>query len=115
MRWKALFFFKEQNAAKPSKETYSFKSRSFPKQCKELEQFEKDLYNVVKMVKFNNKRDQFQAELKNGINKIKQCPDILVFADKTSNICKVNTNNYQKLLKENITGTYKKIRQSRSN
>ena len=44
----------------------------------------------------------------NGIDKIKQCPDILVFANKTSNIYKMNTKNCQKLLKENITVTYKK-------
>ena len=44
----------------------------------------------------------------NGIDKIKQCPDILVFVNKTSNIYKMNTKNCQKLLKENITVTYKK-------
>lgn len=61
------------------------------------------------MIKFNNKRDQFQAELKNDIVKIKHCLDILVFADKTSNYYKINTKDYQKLLKENIAGTYKKV------
>ena len=35
-------------------------------------------------------------------------PYILVFADKTSNVFKLNTQNYQKLLKENITMTHKK-------
>ena len=42
----------------------------------------KDLFNVVEMGKFNNTSDQFQAELKNDIDNIKQCPDILVFAKK---------------------------------
>ena len=31
-----------------------------------------------------------------------------MFADKTSNYYKMNTKDYQKLLKENIAGTYKK-------
>ena len=43
------------------------------------------------MVKFNNTSDQFQAELKNDIDNIKKYPDILVFANKKSNIYKINT------------------------
>ena len=43
---------------------------------------------MVKMVEFNNKRDQFLVELKNNIDKIKQCLE-----DKTSNIYKLNTKN----------------------
>ena len=43
---------------------------------------------MVKMVEFKNKRDQFLAELKNNIDKIKQCLE-----DKTSNIYKLNTKN----------------------
>ena len=60
------------------------------------------------MVEFTNKRYQFQAELKNGFDKVKQRPVILVFADKTNNIYEMNVKDYQKLLKENITVTYKK-------
>ena len=77
MQRKAKFFLKEQSTTKPSRKTYGFRSRSFPKECIELEQFEKDLFNVVKMVRFNNKRDQFQAEVNKDINKMEQCPDIL--------------------------------------
>ena len=106
MRWKTRFFLKEQCATNPSKETYDFKTRLLPKQCNELEQFVKDLFNVVKIVEFNNKRDKFQVQLKNDIGKTKQYPDILVFAAKTSNIYKRNTKGYQKLLKKNITVTF---------
>ena len=59
------------------------------------------------MVEFNNKRDQLPAQLKNNIDKIKQCLE-----DKTSNIYKMNTKNNQKLLKENITMKLKKKHQS---
>ena len=37
--------------------------------------------------------DKFQAQLKNDIDKIKQCPDFLVFADKTCKIYKMKTKN----------------------
>ena len=104
----AWFFLKGQYATKLSKETYGFRSRSFPKQWFGLEQFERDSFNVVKIVEFNKKRDKFQAQLKNYTGKVKQCPDILAFADKTNNIYKMNTKDYQKLFKENITVVYKK-------
>ena len=55
------------------------------------------------MVEFSKKKHQLQAELKNDIDKINQCLVILVFADKTSNIYKMDTKIYQKLLQENIT------------
>ena len=105
MLWKVWFFLKEQSTTKPSKETYCFKLRLIPKQCNELEQFKEDLFDMVKIVEFNNKMDQFQAEVKNDINKMKQCTDILVFPDKTSNIYTMNTKDYHKLLRENIIVT----------
>ena len=110
MRWKAWFLLKEQCATKPSKKTYGFKSRSFPEQCIELEQFEKDVFNVVKIVEFNNKRDKFQAQLKNDIDKTKHCLNIFcrMFAEKTSKMYKMIPKEYQKLFKENITVIYKK-------
>ena len=55
------------------------------------------------MVEFSKKWDRLQAELKNDIDKIKKCPVILVLADKTSDIYKMDTKIYQKLLQENIT------------
>ena len=61
------------------------------------------------MIELNNKKDQFQTELKNDIDKMKQCPDILALADKTCNVYKMNTKDYQKLLKENVTVTYEKL------
>ena len=65
---------------------------------------------MEKTVEFNNKRDQFQAELRSDTDKIRQCPGIVVFVDKTNNIYKMNTKDNQKLLKENITVSHKKVK-----
>ena len=51
--------------------------------------------------------NSFQKQLKNDLKEIKKSSDILVFADKTSNIYKMCTGDYNKLLKDNITKTYK--------
>ena len=98
MRWKAWFFLKKQCATKPSKTTYGDSNQDcFTNNVMSLK---KKLYNVLKMVEFTNKRYQF--------DKVKQRPFILVFADKTNNIYEMNVKDYQKLLKENITVTYRK-------
>ena len=57
-------------------------------------------------MKYNN---DFQQKLKNDINEIKTCNKILVSADKSRNLYKLEKGQYQKLLKESITTkTYKK-------
>ena len=51
--------------------------------------------------------NSFQKQVKNDLKKIKKSSDLLVFADKTSNIYKMSTGDYNKLPKDNITKTYK--------
>ena len=51
--------------------------------------------------------NSFQKQLKNDLKEIKKSSDLLVFADKTSNIYKMCTGDYNKLLKDNTTKTYK--------
>ena len=51
--------------------------------------------------------NSFQKQLKNDLKEIKESSGLLVFADKTSNVYKMCTGDYQKLLKDNITKTYK--------
>ena len=41
------------------KETYGFKSKHHPGKCKELETFEKDLYNIVSSLKYRNQLTTF--------------------------------------------------------
>ena len=60
MRWKALFFLKDDNEKYDSlvnevefykkEEMYGFKSFRKPPQIKEMEQFEKDFYDIVKTI-----------------------------------------------------------------
>ena len=90
------------------KETYRFKSKYHPGQCKELETFEKDLYNIVSSLKYRKPTDDFQEQMKEDISSINSSPDVFIFADKTNNIYKAPPEQYKKLLKENVTKTYKK-------
>ena len=90
MRWKAPFFQNDANSTsnKMVKETNGFKSKHHPGQCKELETFEKDLYNIVSSLKYIKPTDDFQEQKKEDISSINSSPDVFIFADKTNNISK---------------------------
>ena len=58
---------------------------------------------MVNNIEFRNINNDFE-----NINEIKTCNEILVSADKSRNLYKLEKDQNQKLLKEKITKTYKK-------
>ena len=88
------------------KKTFGFKIY-YPPLIPKLEPFEKDLCNLVNLIKFRTNMDSFQQQINKDIRKIRELTSLLVFADKTSNIYEMSLEEYNKLLKENITKTYK--------
>ena len=107
MRWKVHFYLRREKEEEnddgnidTKKENYGFKSRKCPQQCSELENFEKDLLEIVKNIKFRTIKNNFQGKLKS--------PDVFIFADKTSNIYKLKPAEHKKFFMNNITKTYKK-------
>ena len=86
-----------------------FSEKELPPQWKELQNFEKDLLNTIKLIKSRIIKDNFQRKLKDDILNIKSSPDVYAFADKTTNIYKLPPQDYRKLLHENITKSYKKL------
>ena len=73
-----------------------------------MEAFEKEFLDMIPNIKFRSVKDTFQKKLKEDIPKIKQSPNVFVFADKTSNIYKMPEEHHKKLLHDNVTKTYKK-------
>ena len=51
----------------------------------------------------------FNKKMKSDISEIKSSPNVFIFADKTSNIYKATPREYNKLLKDNTTKSYKKL------
>ena len=107
MRWKA-HFHRKKDTNNIAYTNYGFKTRNYPSQCKELQNFEKDLLDTIKLIKFRIVEDSFQRKLNEDILNIKSSPDVDAFADKTTNIYKLPPQDYRKLLHENITKSYKK-------
>ena len=57
---------------------------------------------------FINNKNSFQKKPCTDITEIKNSRNIYVFADKTNNVYRMPTFEHNKLLKENVTKTYKK-------
>ena len=70
MYWKANFFL--TNTYDTNNNTnggaYSFKSKQQPGVIKELETFEKELFDIASALKFRNTTDGFQKQLKGDIS-----------------------------------------------
>ena len=73
MRWKAHFYLKK-DTSNIAYTNFGFKTRNFPLQCKELQNFEKDLVDTIKLIKFRIVKDNFQRKLKEDILNIKNYP-----------------------------------------
>ena len=110
MRWKAFYFLKEENYDDdlPKEEKFGFKTRRCPPQISDMIPFEDDMLKMIEGITFRKSNDNFQKLLSADIKRIKQSDKMFVPADKTQNYYQVSKDQYEKLLKENITKTYKK-------
>ena len=91
-----------------NKETYGFKSKFMPKLIDELKEFENEMFNLVKQVKFRKINDIFQSKLANDLKIINKTKNIIVPADKTTNFYKIPKQEYNNLLLKSIRKEYKK-------
>ena len=74
----------------------------------ELADFEKDMMLMVKNIQFRKINSNFQQKLKKDIKDVKFINKLLLPPDKSRNIYKLGNDQYRKLLRENVTKTYKK-------
>ena len=65
------------------------------------------MFNLVENIKFRKASAPFQSKLNNDITRINGSDKVLAFADKSRNIYEMDKEKYCKLLKENITSSYK--------
>ena len=107
MRWKAFFYNQEENEVIP--ETYGLKTLNCPPKIKDMNDFENDLTDLPKKIKFRSTNSKFQDELRKDIKTIKNTKTTLTFADKTSNIYKLKKETYEDIVTNAITTSYKKV------
>ena len=56
------------------------------------------MYDMVRNIEFENAKSSFQHQLQNDAKRIKQDLRLLITADKTSNLYRLTTDEYNKLL-----------------
>ena len=108
MRWKALFFNRKDDDNKTEIQTYGLKSDNCPAQVKELSAFEDDLIQLVKKIKFRKVNSTLQKRMNKDAKAVKSSTKLYTSADKTSNMYKLDTEEYNKLVTNSITKDYKK-------
>ena len=111
MRWRVLFFINNnKKATEDYKEGFSYglKSGRSPPQVKDLIQFEDGLDRIVKELKFRKVKNNFQTKLREDMKQVQTSKKTLTPADKTSNMYRLHKNDYQNLLRNAITTSYKK-------
>ena len=101
MRWKALQFLGKLESKQ--KQTFGFKSTKCPPAIDELGPFESDLQRTITNIEFRPIRNKFLSNLSRDIKSIKKTKELLVNADKSTNIYKMSKEDYQKHLRNNIT------------
>ena len=111
--WKAHFYNKDEEA-KEVPRNYIFKRLNYPSPIKELSSFERELFNLLNIIQFRKVQSEFQRKLKEDIQLISSECKTLTFADKITNLCKLDKKQYKKLLKDSITTTYKKVNRKNS-
>lgn len=114
LRWKVYHF---ENSRKNDDEkedegtinhNFGFKSNKCPPKNESLNAFENDLYEMVRSIEFKNSHNEFLTKMKNDTKEIHNSENLLIFADKTTNLYSMKKEAYNKLLQDNITRTYKK-------
>ena len=70
---------------------------------------------MIKNIDFRNVHNKFQEKLKYDITEIRSSKKVIVPADKTRNLYKMEKEDYNKFSSENITKTYKKSNRNKVN
>ena len=107
LRWKAHFFLSGSTDTANTKQTYGFGSQKTPPACKHLRQFEESLFDMIKELNFVDRPNEFQEKMKKDIERIKSTNNILIKADKSDNIYEIPAQEYNKIILDNITASYK--------
>lgn len=113
MRWKAFHFLSPTTPA--DKNTFGFKSKNCPPSVEEMRAFEEGMINIIKNIEYKDVKCQFQQDLKKDISSIKNEDRLFVKADKSVNFYKLDATEYNRLLNDNITKTYKKADKKKLN
>ena len=117
MRWKAFHYLRKEDESSESSDNdetqkngkFGLKSKRCPPPIKEMADFERDMLSINEDVEFRRTSNPLMEQMKKDVKRIKKCTRVIVDADKTRNLYCMKTEDYVKLLKENITQKYRQV------
>ena len=107
MRWK-LFWSTQDQVKKNDFQSYGFKTPHYPPFMLELKNFEEEMAEMIKNIEMRKTSNPLQEQMKEDVKKIKSIPEVIVQADKTSNLYLIKPEPYSKYLINTMTKEYKK-------
>ena len=93
MNWKVLEF--EGKLRHSNINSYGFRSPNEPTPAPDLQPFTDDLWEMVRNIKFRSVSSEFQKTLKTDMKNIRDCEKVVVAADKSNNLYKIDKNEYE--------------------
>ena len=67
---------------------------------------------MIRSINFKPVRNVFQKKITKDINQIKSSENLIIFADKTTNLYEMTPEQYKTILTNNVTKTYRKAERS---
>ena len=96
LKWKAYHICKDnpQPVNEPANGYFGFKTSTTTPPNEHLNAFENDLYGLNQKVEFTNVQNTFQQKLKKDVQSIKSSNNMLVYADKSTNLYELSRDHY---------------------
>ena len=106
MRWHLYFIRNPQE--REAKETFGFRTTSSAPFMEELKEFEKDLFSLINNVKFKPVNNDFQNQMRQDTESIRNLNEVLVNGDKSRRLFKMEKNDYIKKVEDNVHNLYRR-------
>ena len=92
MRWKGLAFLGKLKGS--DKENFGFKTVKCPSSVKELTPFENNMMEMIKNLEFKRVHNESQPIFNKDVREIHRSNNLLISADKSGNIYRINKTRY---------------------
>ena len=109
IRWKTFWYKKGRDKCDPTNELDKvFPTKRSAPGDEDLTGFESDFYDLLENIEFRRYRNSLMNQMAKDIKEIKASKKLILFADKSSNLYKIDKTKYDQLLHDNVTKDYKK-------
>ena len=120
LRWKYFWAIKNKSKDKrldnhpqakieiEGKNTYGFRTSYAPPRFEELEPFENALWEMIRNIKYRKYSNKVLNQLQKDLRSIKNLKDVIMKSNKNRNYFKMDVNEHNKVMLDNITPLYRK-------